>query len=143
MCPWILTLRLNKQKKKMIDVKNISVGDWVKVLDSKAQVRDIRECMRGNEAEHYIIQTTNGPILDDACEGIPITEEILKRLNCVRLEYENGESAEFRHPSWPAIYKHSYSEGWVVCDMIVDYVHELQHVLRLWAGRYDNIEIDL
>ena len=123
-----------------MDARELMIGDWVRYIISKIAVQV--ESVIEDGINYELSQGDFDFIKEDRIKPIPLTEEILK---------VNGFSKNFSemYTKWIVPFevnirgnnKYITLDGKYLCNS--DYVHELQHALRLCGLNYlaDNLKI--
>lgn len=125
---------------KKIDVRDLWVGNWVK----------FNKAIRQIEATDFVAWKSDGMYSKEfiECNPIPLTEKMLKKNGFAEdydSEYDMSYTFEIPHPTGGAsvevTLKHNEDDAeWVaylfgskgeVNELTINYVHELQHALRL------------
>lgn len=145
----------------MIKIEELSIGDWVNVLNYHWDGRPYTGQVNGITKKHGTYYLQFGSALSaeiDRCEPIPITKEILEK-NGFRLKEEAESYTEYVSGDEHSIITYVfYKESIYDVDTLLDcevgyvggldrihhchvkYVHELQHALRL-CGINKTIEL--
>ncbi len=130
----------------MVNVKDLMVGNWIKIPDRLIEVSNVLkgDIIGKDGAMIYIHKDKN-------LQGIPVTEELLKKIGFEEYEDLPLEGTFYRY--WDKDYKYkldvrnfwtnSKREWYVhidndVCNTIgsgeFDYIHELQNLVRVITG---------
>lgn len=126
----------HSKNKTMIRAEELSIGDWVNVLNYHWDGSTYTGQVKGITKKHgtYYLQFSSALSAEiDRCEPIPITPEILEK---------NGIRYQFGYPWWQAagmevgVFEIHITEK---CTMLLKYVHQLQHAFKL-CGINKNIE---
>jgi hypothetical protein len=145
----------------MIKIEELSIGDWVNVLNYHWDGRPYTGQVNGITKKHGTYYLQFGSALSaeiDRCKPIPITKEILEK-NGFRLKEEAELCTEYVSGDEHSIITYVfYKESIYDIDTLLDcqvgyvggldwihhchvkYVHELQHALRL-CGINKTIEL--
>ena len=120
-----------------MDAKELMIGDWVYDTLSQTNIKVNRGC--------FEINPLNGIGYEENLIPIPLTAEILgknhfSRFAKVNWLYDTLSTFFLENPSNPNDYKDNY---WLRVGNImtrIEYVHQLQHAMRL-CGIYKEIEL--
>ena len=140
----------------MIRAEELSIGDWVNVLNYHWDGRPYTGQVKGITKKHgtYYLQFGSGLFAEiDRCEPIPITMEILEKNGFVIKKkwaqmgnFGNSPLIMWHFEDEPILrdFKHELEihqndTGKVHIQIPCEYVHQLQHALKL-CGTSKNIE---
>ena len=118
---------------------SLQIGDWVNVFENPKQIEGVRRFRNGDEVVYY--DGDNGSFIKDVTP-IPLTSDILEKngfeVSSEHARYyfeEEGEKYEFVLRKMYFIDNPKVQNGWSFYAFnvitLVDYVHELQHALKL------------
>lgn len=130
-----------------MNIKELSVGDWVEVLiANKARVCKVEGIRWNDILRKYVVEVCNGAfrLQDYYILPIPLTPEILEKNGFVEIcgdfvvtrngFYINVEVQENRFGLEVS------ADGHIIIACDVEFVHQLQHAFRL-AGIEKEIEV--
>lgn len=133
-------------------VEELMIGDWVNIFEVQKQIEGIRTFKNGDEMVYY--DGDNGNFIKNVTP-ILLTEEIIeksgwkkqvwlryKQSNIVTYDIANGHYLEVSDTGFALVDNcsddgdYGYMSNWIAD---VNYVHELQHALKLCGIKKDII----
>ena len=128
-----------------MNAKDLMIGDWVRITRSQWHEGSTQKVL--DVYENGSIRTKHiSPVLEDSYEPVLLTPEILET-NCFRKEeFEYGEVGWFPKEGCTYLTQYPHQNPMFALegtDIKLEYVHQLQHALRLYGLRdlADNLKI--
>ena len=123
----------------------LMIGDWVKVKGTFAYDK-VQEIAIDENMQWYISFACSTTLFHAyEFEPIPLTTEILEKNGFVELKLDEGSSTIlWEYYPWNIEYDITYDEYYGMRGEIkIEYVHQLQHILRLYGENElaDNFKI--
>ena len=117
-----------------MEANELMIGDWVEVpfLEGKPKIVKVEEILFDEINPEWDGMENYGGVKIKYVKPIPLTSEILEKNEFTK---EYGVWVIYRHPSfkWFVLYKKEFGYAISVGEskVNINYVHELQHALKL------------